>query len=260
MKRKVAFTLIELLVVMGIIAILIGILLPALAASREEANTIVCATHLDQIFKATVLYATSNNDHIPHFGWATSGIPQPTWWPTQLADRLSNKTDIYVCPSDNDPHRHFEVVRTPGGSLMMSNSTEPDRFELAVTYRGFCDTVQGDDQTGGYQLGRRITDWRNPSDALILIEATPGDRGDRGPRECFRFFPGLMDVGTEQWYADNPFVHTWERHRGTNNYLFLDGRVGRHNPREMPAIAWKQEFWGSGAETQKPTRGKPGNR
>ena len=53
---------------MGIIAILIGILLPALAKPREEANAVLCSTRLDQIFKASFMYPTENEARLPYFG------------------------------------------------------------------------------------------------------------------------------------------------------------------------------------------------
>lgn len=62
---KKAFTLIELLVVIAIIAILAGMLLPALNNARERSRSIVCMSNMKSISSATNFYIQDNNDYVP---------------------------------------------------------------------------------------------------------------------------------------------------------------------------------------------------
>jgi prepilin-type N-terminal cleavage/methylation domain-containing protein/prepilin-type processing-associated H-X9-DG protein len=103
------FTLVELLVVIGIVAIMIALLLPALNGAREQAKAIQCMSNLRQIGQAMVLYNTSNNGYvIPSYtmtgvaGGPT--VPLEGWAPILdrdkyiPGDRELNKT-VFTCPS-----------------------------------------------------------------------------------------------------------------------------------------------------------------
>lgn len=66
MRKTAAFTLIELLVVISIIALLVGILLPALGAARASARRAICLSNQHQVVTATITYAMDNNDQMPN--------------------------------------------------------------------------------------------------------------------------------------------------------------------------------------------------
>ena len=88
-----AFTLIELLVVISIIALLVGILLPALGAARRTAKRSLCASNERQNATATIAYATDNRELIPNLNLA--GAKQ---------DRVANFTAFYVTGRGGDAY------------------------------------------------------------------------------------------------------------------------------------------------------------
>ena len=87
MKRnRYGFTLIELLVVIAIIGVLIALLAPAIATTREKSQITACINNIRQIGMAMTMYADDNNSTIP-------AVPD-------TANYVQNTENVYKCPRD----------------------------------------------------------------------------------------------------------------------------------------------------------------
>ena len=75
-QARRGFTLIELLVVIAIIAILAGLLLPALSAAKLKAQRIKCASNLKQLTLSAFMYFSDTGKMLPYYPFGPNGLPQ----------------------------------------------------------------------------------------------------------------------------------------------------------------------------------------
>jgi prepilin-type N-terminal cleavage/methylation domain-containing protein/prepilin-type processing-associated H-X9-DG protein len=164
MKRR-GFTLIELLIVIGIIAVLLSLLLPALNRSREQARQVVCMNNLRHIGQAFVSYAHDNKEMWP--GSASYGgtprFDDWVWWqPTRIAQIGRGGIGPYLNLANNAAST--AVLRCPSDPIEFRGQAGPPGkypFSYSMNY----DMVAGDANPG-----ININTILRPAEKILLFE------------------------------------------------------------------------------------------
>jgi prepilin-type N-terminal cleavage/methylation domain-containing protein/prepilin-type processing-associated H-X9-DG protein len=183
-----AFTLIELLIGITVIAMLTGILLPAVTEVRTAVNRVACTSNLRQVGIAMIAYASDYNDFLPAEG--NCGVTDPARSPAWFVQLPPYYEQAKV-------QKQRSVVQGPNWRYQASG-----QFSQA-TPKSFKWNSRIDAAYGGrhYRLGH----WADEASVLVMADAVAGESG----------------MG--QWGHLCPTGLDGSRHRGRVNWLALDG-------------------------------------
>lgn len=221
--------MIELLVVIAIIAILAGLLLPALAKAKQKGQSTICLNDLKQTGLAMLMFADENDDMIPR------GSNSKHWWlefmsyvPKGGAERLSSgmlknhrNIKIFMCPSYPIPNN------TPNKSQVVTYVVNAWDYKSAIT----C-TSSANENIGL----SKITNFNLPSDSAYLLDNEGGTDNQGINRPIITSFqrtdlndvwlPSHLPYGSGGKRLSNDRRIAAKRHNDGSNILFIDGHAG----------------------------------
>jgi len=226
MQNRAGFTLIELLVVISIIALLVGLLLPALASARSSAKVAVCASNQRQISMLWAMYTNDSDETFPvkpngaQLTWKYGG--ELEWWvpnpPERPLTQYTDSTEMFRCPADRPIRRLAGGYVTQGASGKIYNTFEYTGNSYLGNHVLLQTAVLNDDKIWS---GIRIPDIEVSTSELIL-------------------------AGDPQWYYatnDPRYEADFHDRQSKINLTFVDGHVSFRQVEEdspdLEGVRWR---------------------
>jgi len=232
-RKKHRFTLLELLIVIAVIAILAGLLLPALNSAREKGTAISCTGNMRQVMQGAQLYADDNQD------WFGIAIPNGTKAFRLLCGKDSSEKTVrksyipnartLLCSKQKPFEGNWYHDYTQRNSYGWNYKTVSVNFELLGNYLAKAST--------GEILGKVQGQW---DDSAILMRAM------KMPSGTILAGDSINSEGTDGFYVTTLQYGAnklWIRHGNTISVAFGDGHAARHKPQALISLPCKPKFY-----------------
>lgn len=247
------FTLVELLVVIGIIALLISMLLPALNRARAAAQTVACASNLRQMVTAVQMFAADHDGHLPKAfnngsnrmrGWNTRlgtqwEFVEPMWgWEYAIMKYMGKSRNVFQCPADTS-----EAIRYTWNDGDSNLPDEPDADNVAASYRMNYSNEILEGNPSVYEetifVSPKITQLKPAHQAIIFADGLGSLADQVGEPNTENYvtmktWDGRYNImSTNAWNIayrrhsrnSDPVNSTTSLQQGLANYAFIDGHV-----------------------------------